>query len=85
MVIIGAPSPLAVRFAADRLTGLELRWLEDLLTIATTPFDHTGVVPLKTDQGKSFRNCCRVGTASSPMAVSSNNKTGGNAVVLDRR
>ena len=26
---IGAPAPLAVRFAADRLTGLKLRWLED--------------------------------------------------------
>ena len=26
-----------------------------------------GVVPLKADQGKSFRNYCRVGTASSPM------------------
>ena len=39
------------------------------LTIATTPFDHTGVVPLKTDQGKSFRNYCRVATASSPWGL----------------
>src|ERR1700694_90158 len=46
-VAIGAPPPLTVRFAADRLTGLKLRWLEDPLTIATPPFDHTGVVALK--------------------------------------
>jgi hypothetical protein len=47
VVGIGAPPPLTVRFAADRLTGLKLRWLEDPLTIATPPFDHTGVVALK--------------------------------------
>jgi hypothetical protein len=29
------------------LTGLKLRWLEDPLTIATPPLDHTGVVALK--------------------------------------
>ena len=58
-----------VRFAADRLTGLKLRWLEDPLTIATPPFDHTGVVAL-TRSGEEFRNCYRVPTASPPMAFS---------------
>ena len=43
---IGAPPPLALRTTADGLTGLKLRRLEDLLAIATTPFDHTGVVSL---------------------------------------
>jgi hypothetical protein len=42
--IIGAPPPLAFWPTANGLTGLELRGLEDLITIATTPFDHTGVV-----------------------------------------
>ena len=46
-VAIGAPPPLTVRFAADQLTGLKLRWLEDPLTITTPPLDHTGVVALK--------------------------------------
>ena len=46
-VAIGAPPPLTVRFAADQLTGLKLRRLEDPLTIATPPLDHTGVVALK--------------------------------------
>ena len=45
-VIIGAPSPLAFRLAADGLLRLTRRWLEDPLTIATSPFDHTGVVAL---------------------------------------
>ena len=40
---VRAPPPLTVRLAADRLTGLKLRWLEGPLTIATPPFDHTGV------------------------------------------
>ena len=44
---IGAPPPLTVRFAADRLTWLKLRWLENSLTITTPPLDHTGVVALK--------------------------------------
>jgi hypothetical protein len=43
----GTPTPLALRFAADRLTGLKLGWLEDPLAIATPPLDHTGVVALK--------------------------------------
>ena len=43
----GTPTPLTLRFAADRLTGLELGWLEDPLAIATPPLDHTGVVALK--------------------------------------
>jgi hypothetical protein len=44
--VIGTPPPLAFRTTADGLTGLKLRRLEDLLAIATTPFDHTGVVSL---------------------------------------
>ena len=42
----GAAPPLALRTAADGLTGLKLRRLEDLLAIATMPFDHIGVVAL---------------------------------------
>lgn len=37
------------------------------------------------DRGKSFRNFCRVGTASSPMAIFPNYKTGETAVLLFRR
>ena len=44
--IIGAAPSLAFWSTADGPTGLKLRGLEDLLTIATTPFDHTGVVSL---------------------------------------
>jgi hypothetical protein len=40
---IGAPPPLTVGFAADRLTGLKLRWLESPLTIPTPPLDHTAL------------------------------------------
>ena len=44
-VIIGATTALAVGFAADGLTALELRRLEDLLTVEATPFTHmNGVV-----------------------------------------
>jgi hypothetical protein len=39
-------APLAFWPTANGLTGLKLRGLENLLTIATPPFDHTGVVPL---------------------------------------
>jgi len=42
-----ASTPLALRPAADRLTGLKLGGLEDPITIATSPFDHTGVVALR--------------------------------------
>jgi hypothetical protein len=44
-VIVSAPFSLALRFAADGLTGLELRGLELFLTVAAIPFTHiTGVV-----------------------------------------
>jgi hypothetical protein len=44
-VIIGTTAALAVGFAADGLTALELRKLEVLLTVKTTPFTHmNGVV-----------------------------------------
>ena len=43
-VIIGATAPLAVGLTAYRLMRLIFRWLEALLTVAATPFDHTGVV-----------------------------------------
>jgi hypothetical protein len=39
-VIVGATAPLAVDSATDRLAGLELRRLEDLLAVETTPFTH---------------------------------------------
>jgi hypothetical protein len=50
---IGAAPPLTVSFAADRLTGLKLGRLEDPLTVATPPFDHTGVVAFR-DYGKDL-------------------------------
>jgi hypothetical protein len=43
---IGAPASLALHFTAYRLTRLKLGWLKEPLTIATLPFEHTGVVPL---------------------------------------
>jgi hypothetical protein len=52
--IIGAAPSLAFWLTANGLTGLKLRRLEDLLTIATTPFDHTGVVSLNRIGEKSF-------------------------------
>jgi hypothetical protein len=50
--IIGAAPPLAFWPTANGLPGLKLRGLEDLLTIATTPFDHTGVVSLNSIGGR---------------------------------
>ena len=41
-VVIGAATPLALGLTAYRLPRLILRWLEDHLTVAATPFDHTG-------------------------------------------
>ena len=49
---IGAAPPLAFWLTANGLTGLKLRGLENLLTIATTPFDHTGVVSLNAIGGR---------------------------------
>ena len=43
---VGADVRQALRTTTDRLTELILRTLEDLLAIATTPFDHIGVVSL---------------------------------------
>jgi hypothetical protein len=61
-------------FAGTRLRcrlpgGLELRWLENLLVVATTPFTHTGVVA---SGSRRFRSCCRVRTASPPTAQPQN-------------
>jgi hypothetical protein len=39
-VILGAAPTLAIGCAADCLTALELRKLEDLLTVEATPFTH---------------------------------------------
>jgi len=64
-VVVCAALSLARGSAADRLAGLELRWLEGLLAVATALFTHTGVVA---SQQSKFRNCCRVPTASPPMA-----------------
>ena len=49
-VIIGAALALANRLAADRLRRLKLRRLKGLLTIAATPFTHTGVVASRCPQ-----------------------------------
>jgi hypothetical protein len=65
-VVIGAALSLAPGFAADCLSRLELRWLENLLAVTTTPFTHRGVVASRC---RRFRNSCRVSTASPPMAV----------------
>ncbi len=71
-VVVGAPLLLAPGFAADDMAGLKLRRLENLLTVAATPFTHIkGVVSPREDSGLPaavFRNCCRVPTASPPMA-----------------
>ena len=87
-VIIGATTALAVGFAADGLTALELRRLEDLLTVEATPFNHmNGVVSSRQTSSpapEEFRNCCRVFTASPPMASLADYITGENAVVLNR-
>jgi hypothetical protein len=43
-VIISAALSLALGSAANCLAGLELRWLENLLAVAATPFTHRVVV-----------------------------------------
>jgi hypothetical protein len=87
-VIIGATTALAVGFAADRLAALELRRLEILLAVEATPFTHmNGVVSSRQTSSpvaSEFRNCCRVATASPPMASLADYITGENAVVLNR-
>ena len=40
--ILGATAALATQLAAHQLPRLIFRWLEDLLTVAASPFDHTG-------------------------------------------
>ena len=88
-VIIGAATALAVGSAADGLAGLELRRLEDLLAVEATPFTHmNGVVSSRRHDwplaAAEFRNCCRVATASPPMASAADYIAGENAVVLNR-
>src|ERR1700749_4504156 len=41
-VIVGAPAALTLGFAAHRLRRPIFRWLKDPLTVAASPFDHTG-------------------------------------------
>ena len=48
-VIIGAATPLALGLTANQLPRLILRWLENHLTVAATPFDHSGVVASTAD------------------------------------
>ena len=60
-VIIGATTALAVGFAADGLAPLELRWLEDLLAVATTPFTHKGVVSLTAGSPEADRQHLETG------------------------
>ena len=71
-VILGAAATLTDRFAAYRLRRLILRWQEVSLTVAATPFDHTGGcrIPEAPLSGGRFRNCYSVRTASWPMAGS---------------
>ena len=75
--IIGAAAPLAIRLTASRLTRLKLRWQEASLTVTASPFHHTG--GCRTEAGRfscaeEFRSCCRVDTASPPMAHSGTTK-----------
>ena len=79
-MIIGATTALAVGSAANDLATLELRRLEDLLAVEATPFTHmNGVVSssqARLDQ-EEFRNCCKVLTASPPMAQRENRRNCG--------
>jgi hypothetical protein len=87
-VIIGAPTALAVGLAAYGLAALELRRLEILLAVEATPFTHmNGVFSSRRTSSaarREFRNCCRVATASPPMASLADYITGENAVVSNR-
>jgi len=83
-VIIGSTSPLAARFAANRLPRLILRWLEDSFTIAATPFDHIGGCRTVRPEAKNLETV--VESVPPPRRWPFlNYKTGGNAVVLNRR
>ena len=73
-VVVGAALSLTLGSAADCLAWLELRWLENLLAVATAPFTHTGVVA---SGYRRFRNCCRVRTASPPVAQPQNRRNCG--------
>ena len=87
-VIIGAATALALGLTANGLAALELRRLEDLLAVEATPFTHmNGVVSSRRTSSAArpeFRNCCRVPTASPPMASLADYITGEIAVVLNR-
>ena len=53
-VILSTPSALAAGVTTYRLTRLIFRWLEDLLAVAASPFDHTGccrILPSVMDRG----------------------------------
>jgi hypothetical protein len=86
-VIPGAAAALATGVAAHRLPRLIFRWLEDPLTVAASPFDHTGGCRI-------LRSATvRLGDLETAIAcvlhlgrwlTSLNYKTGGNAVVLSR-
>lgn len=41
-VVLSAATSLATGLAAHRLPGLIFRWLEDLFTVAASPFEHIG-------------------------------------------
>jgi hypothetical protein len=60
-VIISAAFSLALVSAADCLAGLELRWLVDLLAIATTPFTHKGVVSFTAGSSEADRQHLETG------------------------
>jgi len=78
LVLISTPFPLASGFAADGLAGLELRWREELLTVAATPLTHNGGCLIGEKSASpnlpEFRNCCKVSTASPPMAQLQNRR-----------
>ncbi len=69
-VILGATSALASGIGTHRLPRLIFRWLEDSLTVAASPCDHTGGCRILAERlsGGRFRNCYSVRTASWLMA-----------------
>ena len=82
-VIIAAASPLACRIRAHHLSGPELRGLECPLAVPAAAFFHEA--RCRRSQRPTFRNCCRVCTASPPMGLLPDVIAGRNAVALSRR
>src|SRR5271169_2071195 len=75
-MVVGPSLALAVRLAANHLTGPESRWLEGLLTVTAGTRRQSFSPRLfqrQSQKNRSFRaryrNCYRVPTASPPMGA----------------